>query len=179
MKLQYFVKSILGVLLFTLVILPLSIGSAVAAGVENSYHAQLGYNTGEGMLQKWCALPNFSFEQDGGIDSWVKKPCTECHIGSAWNPKGAYSGVDCTYCHDSADPQRNDVSVTPEKCLGCHYKDTMKRGDAFTAEEDVHAALGMVCQDCHLKDNVNGSDHQFWKGSIIDTTERTLKGKLS
>ncbi|MBW1717454.1 MAG: hypothetical protein JRJ77_16810, partial [Deltaproteobacteria bacterium] len=42
--------------------------------VESSYHGQLGksqalggWGNGLGMLEKWCALPNFSFEKQGRI----------------------------------------------------------------------------------------------------------------
>jgi hypothetical protein len=28
------------------------------------------------MLEKWCALPNFSFEQQGGIDGWTPRTVT-------------------------------------------------------------------------------------------------------
>lgn len=187
MKPKYFVNSIFGVFLFALVVLPLSIGSAVAAGgVESSYHGQLGYPTGTGMLEKWCALPNFSFDQQNGIEGWVAKPCNDCHIGSDWNVKGADAGTeaDCTYCHVSVYPKRVHGVLpafdipTPDKCLDCHYKDTAKRGDLFNAEEDVHAAAGMNCQYCHNRLQSNGSNHQFRKGSIIDTTEETMKGTM-
>jgi methanogenesis multiheme c-type cytochrome len=187
MKPKYLFKSIFGVLLFTLVFLPLSIGSAVAAGgVESSYHGQLGYPTGEGMLEKWCALPNFSFDQQNGIAGWVAKPCSNCHIGSEWNVKGDddRADADCTYCHFSTYPKRVKGELpayekpTPEKCLICHYKDTAKRGDLFNAEEDVHAAAGMACQYCHNRREYDGSNHQFLKGSIIDTTEQTMKGTM-
>ena len=190
MKPKYSFKSIFGVLLFTLVVLPLSIGSAVAGGaggVESSYHGQLGYKTGEGMLEKWCALPNFSFGQQDGITGWVAKPCNDCHIGSEWNVKGddTRADADCTFCHFSAYPKREHGELpvfetpTPEKCLTCHYKDRLKRGDLFNAEQDVHAAAGMVCQYCHNRMKWDGSDHQFRKGTIIDTTEQTMKGTLS
>jgi methanogenesis multiheme c-type cytochrome len=178
MKPKYIVYSIFGVFLFALVVLPLSAGSAVAAGgVEKSYHGQLGHNTGEGMLEKWCALPNFSFEQQDGISGWTSQSCNGCHIGAAWNPTKPQA--DCTYCHASATPVKGDRTPTPEKCLTCHSKDTAKRGDLFNADEDVHAAMGMVCQDCHMKYTWQGSDHQFRKGTIIDTTEKKMKGTLS
>jgi len=188
MKPKYLFNSIFGVLLFTLVVLPLSIGSAVAAGgVESSYHGQLGYPTGEGMLEKWCALPNFSFDQQNGITGWVAKPCNDCHIGSEWNVKGDddRADADCTYCHFSTYPKMVKGQLpaseipTPEKCLICHSKDTAKRGDLFNAEQDVHAAAGMVCQYCHNRMQSDGSDHQFRKGTIIDTTEQTMKGTMS
>lgn len=175
-------------LFLSLVMLPFTIATAVASdGVGSSYHGQMGEGSGNGMLEKWCALPNFSFEQEGGIAGWTGKSCNACHIGSDWNVKGDDAGTeaDCTYCHDSAYPQtvngkllETDVP-TIAKCVTCHYKDTAKRGDIFTADEDVHIAAGMLCQDCHIRDSFGSSDHQFWKGTAIDTTEPTMQGKLS
>ena len=54
--------------------------------VEQSYHGQLGYGTGLGMVDKWCPLSYFKFDEDGGIDGWVGRKCDECHIGAKWNP---------------------------------------------------------------------------------------------
>ncbi len=46
--------------------------------VESSYHGQLGrspalggWGNGLGMLEKWCAIPNFSFEKQGRIKSSI------------------------------------------------------------------------------------------------------------
>lgn len=171
-----------------LVLLPLSLGTAVASdGVGSSYHGQMGEGAGIGMLEKWCALPNFSFEQEGGIAGWIQKPCNACHIGSEWNIKGSDAGTeaDCTYCHDSAYPVTvngvlPEVDIpTIEKCMTCHYKDTAKRGDVFNEDQDVHIAAGMNCQFCHRRVADENSDHQFLKGTAMDTTEPTMKGTLS
>ncbi len=171
MRPRYFVTSIFGALLFTLVALPLSIGSAMASGgVEDSYHGQLGFGTGTGMLEKWCALPNFSYYQQDGIDGWTKQSCNKCHIGAGWNP--TRDEPLCTYCHVSEAPVIADGDVpTIAKCMTCHSKDTAKRGDVFTPEEDVHINAGFVCQDCHVRMTDESSDHQFLKGAAIDTTE--------
>lgn len=162
------------------ILLTASMAVAAPAGVEDSYHGQLGRGTGLGMLEKWCALPNFSFEEQGGIrsddgsDGWTTKDCNNCHIGASWNP--TRPAADCQYCHVTA---AGAGAPTIGKCLACHKKDKAKRGDAFTAAADVHIAGGMICQDCHLKVTAAGSDHQFLKGTAIDTTEPTMTGTLS
>ena len=169
---------IFGALLFTLVVLPLSIASAMATGgVEDSYHGQMGYGTGMGMLEKWCALPNFSYYQQDGIDGWTKQSCNSCHIGASWNP--TKDTPDCTRCHVSATPVLGDAEVDTSKCLTCHKKDTAKRGDIFEPEFDVHINAGFVCQDCHVKMTDETSDHQFLKGTAMDTTEPTMMGTMS
>lgn len=144
--------------------------------VERSYHGQLGEGTGLGMLEKWCALPNFSFEAQGGIEGWTMQSCNDCHIGAPWNP--TRPSADCTFCHGVAEPTAADVPQVSD-CLNCHWKDTSKRGDEFTRVSDVHLAAGFLCQDCHVRVTFRGSDHQFLKGSALDTTEPTLKGTLS
>jgi hypothetical protein len=62
--------------------------------VESSYHGQLGrspalggWGNGLGMMEKWCALPNFSFEKQGRIKGW-KKQCGTI-VGSAIRPRMA------------------------------------------------------------------------------------------
>lgn len=150
-------------------------------GVEDSYHGQLGYTGdrsggGPGMLEKWCALPNFSFAKEGGIGDgtfgWTSKPCNDCHIGARWNP--TKQRADCTLCHE----EEGDEPAN-EKCMGCHWKDTAKRGDIFDSANDVHIAAGMKCHDCHERTEDDDSDHQFLKGDALDTTEPTMEGTLS
>jgi methanogenesis multiheme c-type cytochrome len=159
-----------------LLILAFPVSLAAQGGIESSYHGQMGRGTGLGMLEKWCALPNFSFEEQGGIYGWTAQPCNECHIGAAWNP--TKPTADCLTCHTAESP---DGSPTVAACVTCHKKDTEKRGDSFTAAADVHIASGMRCQDCHarLPDGKGSYTHQFAKGSIIDTTEPTAKGTLA
>jgi methanogenesis multiheme c-type cytochrome len=148
-------------------------GPAWAGGIEDSYHGQLGHGTGTGMLEKWCALPNFSFEQQGGIEGWTQQSCNGCHVGAAWNPEKPWGN--CFQCHSDED----FVTVEMDACLACHVKDTEKRGDLFVAAEDVHIAAGLVCVDCHAMANQTPFDHQFLKGTAIDTTEPTMEGTLS
>jgi len=157
--------------LFALAVL--SAGPALAGGVEDSYHGQLGHGSGTGMLEKWCALPNFSFGQQGGVEGWSQQSCNDCHVGASWNPQKPWA--DCYLCHD-----REDVmQIGMDGCLGCHVKDTAKRGDAFTAAQDVHVAAGLLCHDCHAMARESFADHQFLKGTAIDTTEPTMEGTLS
>ena len=111
----------------------------------------MGYGTGTGMLEKWCALPNFSYYQQDGIDGWTKQSCNNCHIGASWNP--TKDTPDCTRCHVSATPVLGDAEVDNSRCMTCHMKDTAKRGDLFEPEFDVHIDAGFVCQDCHVRDD--------------------------
>ena len=148
--------------------------------IQSSYHGQLGrspaiggWGNGLGMLEKWCALPNFSFEKDGGEKGW-KKRCGKCHVSSYKDP--ATGKTDCTLCHATKDGKG---SPKISQCIKCHVKDTAKRGDIFNEEHDVHIAMDMKCQDCHERLSDAHSDHQFAKGSVIDTTEDTMKGTLS
>jgi len=158
---------------FLLSLLALAAVPVYAGSIGDSYHGQLGYPNGTGMLEKWCALPNFSFDQQGGIEGWSEQSCNDCHVGAEWNPARHFAN--CYLCH-----QKNDFEqVAISGCMHCHSKDTAKRGDLFTPETDVHIAAGMLCQDCHLRVTDNRSDHQFLKGSAIDTTEPTMEGTLS
>jgi methanogenesis multiheme c-type cytochrome len=151
----------------------LSAGPAAAKGVEDSYHGQLGHGTGSGMLEKWCALPNFSFDQQGGVEAWSQQ-CGGCHVGALWNP--ARQDADCYLCHND---EGKFLEVGVVGCMNCHVKDTEKRGDLFAAAEDVHIAAGLLCHDCHAMAREEFGDHQFLKGTAIDTTEPTLEGTLS
>ena len=170
------------VIFYTLVAIlaPAALFAAGQGGIETSYHGQLGLGTGLGMLEKWCALPNFSFEEQGGIKGWTAESCNGCHIGAAWNPRKPLAS--CETCH-RVDPTSLESGrwplPTPEGCLTCHVKDTAKRGVLFTPENDVHIAAGLVCQDCHLKVADKASTHQFLKGTALDTTEPTMQGTLS
>jgi len=148
--------------------------------VERSYHGQLGrspalggWGNGLGMLEKWCALPNFSFEKQGRIKGWMKH-CGKCHTSSYRDP--ATGKTDCTICHETRDG-KGEPTIT--QCVTCHVKDYAKRGDMFDEEHDVHIAVGMRCHDCHERLTDSHSDHQFAKGYAIDTTEDTMEGTLS
>jgi len=148
--------------------------------VESSYHGQLGrspalggWGNGLGMLEKWCALPNFSFEKQGRIKGW-KKQCGECHTSTYRDP--STGKTDCRLCHKTKDGKGEP---TIAQCTKCHVKDYAKRGDMFDEEHDIHIAVGMRCHDCHERLTDPHSDHQFAKGYAIDTTEDTMEGTLS
>jgi methanogenesis multiheme c-type cytochrome len=148
--------------------------------VESSYHGQLGrspalggWGNGLGMLEKWCALPNFSFEKQGRIKGWMEQ-CGKCHTSSYRDP--ATGKTDCTLCHKTRDGKGEP---TIAQCVKCHVKDYAKRGDIFDEEHDIHLAAGMRCHDCHERLTDPHSDHQFAKGYAIDTTEDTMEGTLS
>ncbi len=161
------------------ILIPAASLATQPGGIESSYHGNLGLGTGLGMLEKWCALPNFSFEQQGGIDGWTAQSCNNCHIGAKWNPTKPYANCDTCHLEIGEADLGQPPPPTPNRCLTCHLKDTAKRGDLFTAGEDAHIALGMVCQDCHLKVSDKNSDHQFLKGTALDTTVATMQGTLS
>ncbi len=146
-----------------------------------SYHGQLGrspalggWGNGLGMLEKWDAFNNFSFEKQGRIRGW-RENCGQCHICTYRDP--ATGKTDCTLCHETKDG-KGGPTVT--QCSKCHASyATLKRGDIFDEEHDVHIAMGMRCHDCHERLTDPRSDHQFAKGYAIDTTEDTVEGTLS
>jgi methanogenesis multiheme c-type cytochrome len=148
--------------------------------VESSYHGQLGrspalggWGNGLGMLEKWCALPNFSFEKQGRIKGWIEQ-CGKCHTSSYRDP--ATGKTDCTLCHETRDGKGEP---TIAQCVKCHVKDYAKRGDMFDEDHDIHLEVGMRCHDCHERLTDSHSDHQFAKGYAIDTTEDTMEGTLT
>jgi methanogenesis multiheme c-type cytochrome len=141
----------------------LSAGAAAAKGVEDSYHGQLGHGTGSGMLEKWCALSNFSFDQQGGVEGWSQE-CGGCHVGALWNP--GKPDADCYLCHND---EGKFLEVRVAGCMNCHVRGTAKRGDLFTAAGDVHIAAGLLCHDCHAMAREQFGDHQFLKGTLSCT----------
>jgi hypothetical protein len=151
--------------------------------VEDSYHGRLGKGTGTGMLEKWCALPNFSYYQQDGIDGWydtTKRDCSNCHIGAYWSTDENKEVPICNKCHTSDTPTLGSRDVTVAKCMGCHKKDISKRGDDFDPLNDVHIAEGLLCQNCHVNTwESKISTHQFKKGTAIDTTEPTMMATLT
>ena len=159
-----------------LVVSCIGVSYASIGGVENSYHGQLGriaddgWGNGLGMLEKWCALPNFNLVEQGQ-SAW-EDDCGGCHIGASWSASEPDLG--CTRCHGDS----MDKAPTVDKCMDCHKKDTSKRGDVFDADNDAHIAAGMNCQDCHPRLSDNYSNHQIAKGTVIDTTEDTMEGSM-
>ncbi len=149
--------------------------------VQSSYHGQLGksparggWGNGLGMLEKWCAIPNFNFEEQGRIKGF-EQHCGRCHTSTYRDP--ATGKTDCRLCHETRDGKGEPTIAQCKKCHG--EKDCAKRGDMFDEEHDIHIAMGMRCQDCHERLSDAHSDHQFAKGYAIDTSESTMKGTLS
>ncbi|UCF73363.1 MAG: hypothetical protein JSW35_02605 [Deltaproteobacteria bacterium] len=148
---------------------------------ESSYHGQLGrspalggWGNGLGMLEKWDAFNNFSFEKQGRIRGWKQK-CGQCHTSTYRDP--ATGKTDCRLCHKTKDGKGKP---TVAQCARCHHTyGTLKRGDMFDEEHDIHIAVGMRCHDCHERLTDPHSNHQFAKGYAIDTTENTMEGTLS
>ena len=131
----------LGASLLALIALPLATVSATEPEqVGASYHGQMGIDTGLGMLEKWCALPNFSFEKQGGIAGWTAKDCNNCHIGASWNP--TRDQTDCNKCHTEASAEAATPPTIANCTAVCHKKDIAKRGDQFTAEFDAQDFTG-------------------------------------
>ncbi len=172
------------VMIFFMVSLALFICTTSAKAVdvvESSYHGQLGrspalggWGNGLGMLEKWDAFNNYCFSKQGRIKGWMEK-CGECHTSSYRDP--ATGKTDCTLCHETRDGKGKPKVA---QCLKCHQRyDTLKRGDVFDEDHDVHLAVGMRCHDCHQRLTDSHSDHQFAKGYAIDTTEDTVKGTLT
>jgi methanogenesis multiheme c-type cytochrome len=149
--------------------------------VESSYHGQLGrspalggWGNGLGMLEKWDAFNNFCFAKQGRIRGWIAQ-CGECHTSRYRDP--ATGKTDCRLCHETKDG-KGDPEVA--QCAKCHQLyATLKRGDIFDEDHDVHLAMGMQCHDCHERLTDPHSDHQFAKGYAIDTTEDTMEGTLT
>ena len=180
--------------------------------LEMSYHGTLGHlktadvtDHEQGMLEKWCALPDLNIGDDGfvGDMSWTDQ-CGSCHIGgrfgvlkveddpvspsySYWvDPTPGRANVDCFRCHVDADsdgvvdmPGENE-DPTIANCMTCHKKEKAKRG--LDLANDVHMAGPtnfFTCQTCHVRFEDEDSNHQLAKGTCIDTTLLTAWGTLS
>lgn len=120
-------------------------------------------------------------------------------VGST-GPK-AEAAIDCLVCHaqeydfSKRAPYKDDkgnivlgqdrstkaaltiAKPTVKNCMTCHESAgggvLVKRGFAFTAENDVHAAKGMVCVDCHeAKDHriPSGTDPNNWANDGLKVT---------
>ena len=142
--------------------------------VINSYHGQLGKDTGLGMLEKWCSLPNFRYDLQG-VETWNVK-CGFCHVGGGFDTEGEPLNINCNRCHEEVEGEIGNAGpVTIASCaLTCHAKDKAKRGDIFDADHDVHISAGMGCQYCHESEK-----HNLLKGDAIDTTEETYVNTMN
>ena len=175
-------KTLVVSMILSLVLPTIYLAGAQARDVaESSYHGQLGkspalggWGNGLGMLEKWGAFNNFSFEKQGRIKGFNRK-CGECHVSTYRDP--ATGKTDCRLCHETKDGKGRP---TIAQCARCHSPyGALKRGDVFDEEHDIHIAVGMRCHDCHERLSDPRSDHQLAKGYAIDTTEDTMEGTLS
>jgi len=172
-------KSMLLILFLFALVNPMEVQAADI--VESSYHGQLGkspslggWGNGLGMLEKWDAFNNFSFEKQGRIKGF-KTQCGGCHTSTYRDP--ATGKTDCRLCHETKDGKGDP---TLGQCLKCHQTyGTLKRGDILDEKNDIHLEMGMSCQECHERLSDAHSDHQFAKGYAIDTTEGTMEGTVS
>jgi methanogenesis multiheme c-type cytochrome len=174
-------KTLMVLVVLSLVLLFYLAGAQARDVAESSYHGQLGkspslggWGNGLGMLEKWDAFNNFSFEKQGRIKGFNKK-CGQCHVSAYRDP--ATGKTDCRLCHKTKDGKGRP---TVAQCAKCHSSyGALKRGDVLDEEHDIHIAVGMRCHDCHERLSDPRSDHQFAKGYAIDTTEDTMEGTLS
>ncbi|UCE08235.1 MAG: hypothetical protein JSW07_09530, partial [bacterium] len=124
---------------------------------ESFFEKSLHYTT-EGM--------RYWYEEQGGFKNvtgipYAELDCKNCHIGS------------CDRCHAEKNDGTFSYSVTKaekqELCLACHSREgaTINFGKQLNML-DVHFANGMVCTDCHQKDDVHG-DGKFYH-SMRDIT---------
>lgn len=164
------------------------------ADLEMSYHGTLGHlstadvtDHEQGMLEKWCALPDLNIGDDGfvGSMSWTAR-CVGCHIGGSfgelpvdigdesWDVDPNKPNVVCLSCH--VESAGDDPTIA--KCMTCHKKEKAKRG--LDLAKDVHMVdRNFTCQDCHVRFSDEDSNHQLAKGTCIDTTLETAWGTLS
>ena len=178
---KHYKPSLIILAMISLALFTYTPGAVAKDVVESSYHGQLGkspalggWGNGLGMLEKWDAFNNFSFEKQGRMKGFTEQ-CGTCHTSSYRDP--ATGKTDCKLCHETKDGKG---SPTLEQCLKCHGSyGSFKRGDLLDEEHDVHLEMGMGCVDCHERLSDPHSDHQFAKGYTIDTTEDTMEGTLS
>ena len=83
--------------------------------------------------------------------------CMKCHPanyadGTPVDPATYSPG--CNDCHNFA--QGNTVEEST--CLGCHSRQKYERQMMGTDTLDVHMKRGMVCKDCHSKEEIHGDD---------------------
>ncbi|MDZ7763694.1 MAG: hypothetical protein U5K00_04615 [Melioribacteraceae bacterium] len=101
--------------------------------------------------------------ENGGMELITGIPmddltCKNCHATSGTYPNGdpidpATYEPSCNDCHDFAGM---GSAVTEETCINCHNRQKYER--AAYPDVDVHKASGMVCIDCHSKEEIHGDD---------------------
>ncbi|MBP6871469.1 MAG: T9SS type A sorting domain-containing protein [Bacteroidales bacterium] len=83
--------------------------------------------------------------------------CKKCHSTTEHFPNGdtilpeTYA-PSCADCHDF----NAGTAVAEQTCLNCHNRQVYER--AAYPGVDVHQAAGMVCVDCHSKEELHGDD---------------------
>lgn len=100
--------------------------------------------------------------ENGGMESITGIPmddltCQKCHASSGTYPNGdpidpATYEPSCNDCHNFAAGN----TVEEQTCLNCHNRQVYER--AAYPDVDVHKASGMVCIDCHKKEEIHGDD---------------------
>ncbi|MBI5583868.1 MAG: hypothetical protein HY892_08585 [Deltaproteobacteria bacterium] len=115
------------------------------------------HHTGRG-LAFWYGKEQKGLELLTG-QPYEKLACKQCHIGS------------CQGCHQPVKKTKGQADrlgpVDQQTCLKCHdrlaaLQQQMREGK----KEDVHAALGMTCLDCHTSREMHGD------GRIYDSQKQ-------
>ena len=117
---------------------------------EFFFNKSLHYTT-EGM--------RYWYEEQGGFKSitgipYAELDCKSCHIGS------------CDQCHDDKNDAAFSYSVATARkqdiCLTCHTREatTINFGKQLNMLA-VHFANGMVCTDCHKKEDSHGDGNPY------------------
>ncbi len=110
---------------------------------------------------------------NGGFENLTNIPiedlgCKNCHgptdaAGNAYDENNPYPGPGCADCHPNGNPAESpDVN----QCYGCHGRqktEAMKLG-----LPDVHRDAGMVCWDCHSKDDMHGDSDGTVYASMLE-----------
>lgn len=100
--------------------------------------------------------------ENGGMESITgiamdTLACIKCHAptyanGDPVDP--ATYAPSCNDCHDFT----QGSTVAESTCLGCHNRQKYERQMMGTDTLDVHIKRGMVCTDCHSKEEIHGDD---------------------
>jgi hypothetical protein len=146
--------------------------------LENCYHGTLGHlNTPlvtdheQGMLEKWCALPNLTMLEDGfcnaaGVPpcagtSWMNR-CGSCHIG------GAFGSLTVIHPNEGAPPGTPypvDPGVPVVNCLRCH---PAAGGTEPWYPADMQAPTVALCMSCHGKEKAKRGFNENDDVHIVD-----------
>ena len=95
------------------------------------------------------------FEQLTGVPM-ADLPCTACHAPTRADGTpidNATYKPDCTDCHKQAGDK-----VADSVCLGCHQRQGLER---TRFPDDVHAAAGFTCMNCHTQREMHGDGTSY------------------